>query len=126
MHMQVYISEKAMIDYYDKFCNQLLKTLRKHCNFRPCTMFLPTLNSHRILTYWCNLKHILHVCTSKANTIFIAVKIDNFQMKNCDICHIFAQNIDCCHSLEPPQSMFQSNASIYVSEQRLNLCFRAK
>ena len=29
-------------------------------------------------------------------------KNDNFQMKNCDIFLIFAQNIDCGYTLEPP------------------------
>ena len=44
-------------------------------------------------------------------------KIENFQTKNSNICHISAQNIDCGYSLEPPrrggskeypQSMFLS------------------
>ena len=44
-------------------------------------------------------------------------KIENFQIKNADIFHISAQNIDCGYSLEPPrrggsneypQSMFLS------------------
>ena len=44
-------------------------------------------------------------------------KTENFQMKNSDIFHISAQNIDCGYSLEPPrrggsneypQSMFSS------------------
>ena len=44
-------------------------------------------------------------------------KTENFQMKNSDIFHISAQNIDCGYSLEPPrqggsneypQSMFLS------------------
>ena len=34
---------------------------------------------------------------------FTAEKNDNFQMKNCDIFLIFAQNIDCGYTLEPPQ-----------------------
>ena len=49
--------------------------------------------------------------------IFCALKIENFQRKNFDIFLIFAQNIDCGYSLEPPrrggsneypQSMFWS------------------
>ena len=49
--------------------------------------------------------------------IFSAVKIENFTRKNFDIFNIFAQNIDCGYSLEPPrrggsneypQSMFWS------------------
>ena len=35
--------------------------------------------------------------------IFHGFKNDNFQMKNCDIFLIFAQNIDRGHTLEPPQ-----------------------
>ena len=44
--------------------------------------------------------------------IFHGCKIDHFQMKNSDIFLIFAQNIDCGYTLEPPgsneypQSMF--------------------
>ena len=49
--------------------------------------------------------------------IFLALKIDNFQQKSFDIFLIFAQNIDCGYTLEPPrrggsneypQSMFWS------------------
>ena len=49
--------------------------------------------------------------------IFSALKIENVQLKNFDIFLIFAQNIDCGHTLEPPceggsnkhpQSMFWS------------------
>ena len=49
--------------------------------------------------------------------IFLALKIENFQLKNFDISLIFAQNIDCGYTLEPPrrggsnenpQSMFWS------------------
>ena len=35
--------------------------------------------------------------------IFYSCKNDNFQMKNCDIFLIFAQNIDRGYTLEPPQ-----------------------
>ena len=38
-------------------------------------------------------------------------KPENFQIKNSDISHVSAQNIDCGYSLEPPlypQSMFSS------------------
>ena len=34
---------------------------------------------------------------------FYGFKKDNFQMKNCDDFLIFAQNIDCGYTLEPPQ-----------------------
>ena len=35
--------------------------------------------------------------------IFHGCKNDNFQMQNCDIFLIFAQNIDCGYTLELPQ-----------------------
>ena len=35
--------------------------------------------------------------------IFLALKIENFQLKNIDIVRIFAQNIDCGYTLEPPR-----------------------
>ena len=39
--------------------------------------------------------------------IFLALKFENFQLKNVDIILIFAQNIDCGYRLaEYPQSMF--------------------
>ena len=34
--------------------------------------------------------------------IFHSCKNDNFQMKNCNIFLLFAQNIDCEYTLEPP------------------------
>ena len=42
---------------------------------------------------------IQYTCTA----IFHGHKNDNFQMKNCNIFLIFAQNIDCVYTLEPPQ-----------------------
>ena len=51
------------------------------------------------------------------NRDFLALKIENFQLKNVDSFLIFAQNIDCGYMLEPPrrggsneypQSMFWS------------------
>ena len=39
---------------------------------------------------------------------FEALKIENFHLKNFDFYNVFAQNIDCGYTLEPPcpQSMF--------------------
>ena len=45
--------------------------------------------------------------------IFLALKIENFQLKNFDIFLIFAQNIDCGYT----QSMFWV-PTIYVLEQK--------
>ena len=36
-------------------------------------------------------------------------KTENFQIKNADIFHISAQNIDCGYSLEPPQIFANSD-----------------
>ena len=46
--------------------------------------------------------------------IFQGCKNDNFQVKNCDVFLIFAQNIECGYTLEPPLTSTH------------NLCFRAK
>ena len=37
----------------------------------------------------------------KYTVIFHGCESNNFQMKNCGIFHIFAQNIDCVYTLEP-------------------------
>ena len=50
--------------------------------------------------------------------IFKAVKNENFQWKFLDIFLIFAQNIDCGYTLEPPHRG--------GSNEYLNLCFGAK
>ena len=61
------------------------------------------------------------------NRDFLALKIENFQLNNSDIFLIFAQNIDCGYSLEPPrrggsneypQSMFWSKNK----KNRYTLC----
>ena len=49
------------------------------------------------------LQHITKKTPMKYTAIFHCCKIDNFQMKNCDVFLIFAQNIDCGYILEPPQ-----------------------
>ena len=52
--------------------------------------------------------------------IFHGCKNDNFQIKIFDIFLIFAQNIDCGYTLEPPHL---SEAVLTCTH---NLCFRAK
>ena len=49
--------------------------------------------------------------------IFLALKLENFQLKNSDIFFIFAENIDCGYTLEPP-----GLEAVLTS----NLCFGAK
>ena len=46
--------------------------------------------------------------------IFHGCKNDNFQMKFFDIFLIFAQNIDCGYTLEPPQTpVLQKKSGVY-------------
>ena len=47
-------------------------------------------------------------------------KYENFQMKNSDIFHISAQNIDCGYSLEPPRR------SIFLSGNKKNNVYPCK
>ena len=53
-----------------------------------------TLNS--VLIHYANM-------SVQYTAIFHGYKNDYFQMKICDVFLIFAQNIDCGYSLEPPQ-----------------------
>ena len=50
--------------------------------------------------------------------IFLALKIENIQLKMFDIFLIFAQNIDCGYTLEPPRQAVLTRTHI--------LCFGAK
>ena len=57
------------------------------------------------LTIMCLSAHvntITKTCLFKYTEIF-TTKNENFQIKNSDIFLIFAQNIDCGYSLEPPR-----------------------
>ena len=45
-------------------------------------------------------------------------KPENFQVKNWYFVHIFAQNIDCGYSLEPPQRGGSNEYPHYVFEQK--------
>ena len=57
---------------------------------RVCPVFQPGSSSLRKHAYSTILENL-------------SSKIENFQIKNSDIFHISAQNIDCGYSLEPPQ-----------------------
>ena len=48
-------------------------------------------------------RNITQTCLCNILRYFTAVKMIIFQMKNCDCFLIFAQNIDCGYTLEPPQ-----------------------
>ena len=50
-----------------------------------------------------NVLYITQTCQCNILQYFTGCKNDNFQMKMFDIFLIFAQNIDCGYTLEPPQ-----------------------
>ena len=47
--------------------------------------------------------YITKTCPCNIQRFFHSCKNDNFQSKAFDYFHIFAQNIDCGYTLEPPQ-----------------------
>ena len=47
--------------------------------------------------------YITKTCLFKYTETFTTKKNENFQIKNSDIFHVSAQNIDCGCSLEPPR-----------------------
>ena len=49
---------------------------------------------------------------------FLALKIENFQLKIFHIFLIFAQNIDCGYTLEPPRRGGSNEYPQYVLEQK--------
>ena len=53
---------------------------------------------------------ITKTCPCNKQIFFLALKIANFQLKIFDIFLIFAQNIDCGYSLEPPR---RGSANVY-------------
>ena len=54
--------------------------------------------------------------------IFLALKIEHFLLKNFDIFLIFAQNIDCGYTLEPPSrgSFNEYTQSMFCSKNKKN------
>ena len=75
-----------------------------YCRFRSCAAF-------------CILQLRKHAYAICRDSFFSSLKIENFNKNNYDIFSIFAQNIDCVYTLEPPcrdgfneypQSMFWS------------------
>ena len=51
------------------------------------------------LNHFITLRKLVHAIYRD----FLALKIEKFQLKNSDIFLIFAQNIDCGYTLEPPR-----------------------
>ena len=76
-------------------------------NFQPNKLIadvLPALECKRMSNYPEVVVELLHYENIPMQYLvyFHGCKIDNFQMKNCDIFLIFAKNIDCGCTLEPP------------------------
>ena len=59
---------------------------------------------------------------------FTTIKIENFQIKNPDIFHISAQNIDCGYSLEPPRRGGSNEypQSMFLSRNKKNNIYPCK
>ena len=101
-------------------------TLRKNsATLKSYTLLFPNLESSQNMS--CdylitlisknNLQHmLLHYenLPMQYTEIFLALKIEIFQLKDFDIFLIFAQNIDCGYTLEPPRRV----PTIYVFEQK--------
>ena len=71
---------------------------------------------HSVFCHHCSIHHYENLPMQYTKNFFCS-KIENFHQKNFDIFLIFAQNIDCGYTLEPPrrggsneypQSMFRS------------------
>ena len=74
-------------------------------------IFTVSLTSHKGALHYENMP-------MQHTAIFQGCKNDNFRLKYFDYFHIFAQNIDCGYSLEPPIEAVLTSTH--------NLCFRAK
>ena len=61
-------------------------------------------------------------------TIILPPNNENFQIKNSDIFHISAQNIDCGYSLEPPRrgSSNEYPQSMFLSRNKKNKVYPCK
>ena len=78
-----------------------------------CSVFFLYTYIRYILTSYTSFKRIqkspkISLCPLRkhaySNTLkILQAKTENFQIKNSDILHISAQNIDCGYSLEPPR-----------------------
>ena len=72
------------------------RTYKIHSPLPPCTRYSVTIyttTTTNVITKTCLFKYTENLTTKKN---------ENFQIKNSDIFHVSAQNIDCGYSLEPP------------------------
>ena len=63
------------------------------------SLWSTTVSSHSCRSFCSSLRKHVHAIYCDISRL----KNDNFQVKNCDIFLIFARNIDCGYTLEPPQ-----------------------
>ena len=102
--------------------NKLLIALINH-HIRLVDMQLRALRGHSLSTlHYGNM-------SMQYTAIFHSCKNVNYQVKNCDFFLIFAQNIDCGYTLEPPQykKKISQNLHFYCHEKSLYIawtCFR--
>ena len=66
--------------------------------------------------------HTLRKLAHAIDKRFLSFKIENFQLKHFDIFLIFAQNIDCGYTLEPPcrGSSYEYPQSMFWSKNKKN------
>ena len=69
-----------------------------------------------------NIIRITKTCLFKYIENFTSKKLKNIQIKNSDIFHISAQNIDCGYSLEPPRQggSNECSQSMFMSRNKKN------
>ena len=69
----------------------------------PQSTFLVFENNNKRSSTVFTLGYITKTCLFKYTDFFYHQKNENIQIKNSDIFHVSAQNIDCGYSLEPPR-----------------------
>ena len=74
------------------------------------------------------LSHYENTPIKKYNENFTTKKLVNFQIKNSNIFHISAQNIDCWYSLEPPRRGGSNEypQSMFLSKNKKNNVYPCK
>ena len=76
-------------------------------------------------------RHVLKTLRKRTYSNILKIlspKIENFQIKNSDIFHISAQNIDCGYSLEPPRRGGSNEypQSMFLSRNKKNSVYPCK
>ena len=115
----IYFEEKLIEEDWSKICGEIADSFRKLIDVSSIMSRVgnPSLNPCKICSYenyihvgntdlsLRMLGHVRHYAnmSMQYTAIFHGCKNDNFQMKILDIFLIFAQNIDCGYTLEPPQ-----------------------